>query len=237
MLLIPPAVLQARVPHVAVVETMTAPIVQQFTSAFLEAIGDSGKQPVRITRRNAGGDMASAVNQMEEILRTDSPDVVVSVATLASKAVKQVLAGRAIPQVFMCVTDPVGAGLVETVGVPSGKHITGKVHYVPADTKIHLVLKIIRSKQGTGPCRFGYIHTDYPADLSDLKRLTAVADGLPDIRFISREIAYRPVAEHRQELLAEVRDIAKEMAPAVDFFWSPRGVLAVLCRIRPDSPD
>ena len=48
------------------------------------------------------------------------------------------------------------------------------------------------------------------------------------MQLVTRRIDYRPVAGHQQALLDAVRAAALDMAPGVDYFWSPRGVLAVL---------
>ena len=107
-----------------------------------------------------------------------------SVATLASKAAMEILAGKGIPLVFMCVTDPAGAGLVAEIGKPTGTFVTGKVHYLPVETKLEIVSRVMGDRIKGRAVRFGYIYTDYPADLGDFRRLQQAAAHRGDITFV-----------------------------------------------------
>ena len=220
----------ARARQVVLLETMTAPIVQQFSDAFLADFKPRNQNetlPITFVRLNARGSAKKAEDLLHKILEKRLPDLVVTVATLASKAAQKVFENTDVPIVFMCVTDPVGAGLIEKIGVPTGTRITGKIHYIPAETKVTLVKKVVGAGSPGRPLRFGYIYTDYPADVSDLARLTRANAG-NDIVFLTRQIAYQPVAAHKKALLEQVREAVAFLAPQIDFFWSPRGVLAVL---------
>lgn len=217
--------------HVIVLETMTAPIVQQFTKAFLDELPRLGysDSEIEITRLNADGNADRAKSLLADEIGRSKPDLVVSVATLASKVAKEQLASTEMPLVFMCVTDPVGAGLIDEIGVADGQPITGKAHYVPVGVKIDLVMRVLRSaKPDQSIVRFGYIYTDYSADLSDLKRLQAAVSDKAEIEFVPFKIPYRPVNENKDYLLSQIAMGVDALDSKVDFFWAPRGALAVL---------
>ena len=217
-------------PRILLLETMTAPIVQQFTEAFIthfKELNPKADLSHSLVRINAQGDQRRAEAVLAQALSETPPELVVAVATLASKAALKTMAERKIPVVFMCVTDPVGAGLIPALNQP-GERITGKIHYIEAETKIRMVLKLLAPIKRGRPIRLGYIYTDYPADLGDFNRLQEAVARIPGLEFIPRKIPYRPVAQHKAELLDQVRRIAAEIQDEVDYFWAPRGVLAVL---------
>lgn len=217
--------------RIVILETMKAPIVQQFTSAFLkqvETLGYLDGKNAEFVKLNAQGSPEKAKALLMDALRKEQADVIVSVATLASKTAKSIVINQNIPLVFMCVTDPVGANLIDHVGQPTGTNITGKIHYVSATAKIQLVSRIIKTKFPQKTVRFGYIYTDYPADMSDYQRMLAAAKKQTDITFIPYKIRYKPLTEHKKKMLKELEKAAKELDKQVDFFWAPRGVLAVL---------
>ena len=210
---------------------MTAPIVQQFSNAFLENLDRLNQDQSRtldIVRINAQGNRENARSKFVWALQEVPTDIVVSVATMASQVAKQVLQSKNIPLVFMCVTDPVGAGLIQKVGTASNDNITGKIHYISVDTKIELVMSVIKQSRNKKPIRFGYIYTDYPADLSDLKRLTSATKQRNDMIIIPYKIPYKPVLENKVYLLQEIKKAAMELKNKIDYFWSPRGMLTVL---------
>ncbi|MCG8566338.1 MAG: hypothetical protein MI747_14770 [Desulfobacterales bacterium] len=214
--------------RILVLETMTAPIVQEFTRSFIARFNQlHGSRAPKIIKFNAQGDGSQARAFLARESTSHPPDLVVSVATLAAKASKAMLGHTQIPQVFMCVTDPVGAGLIPSLD-QAADNMTGKAHYIPAETKINMILKILGPQLGERPIRFGYIYTDYPADLSDYERLQDAARTIKNIVFVPRKIAYQPIAQNKKQLLEHVRDAARELQGKIDYFWSPRGVLAVL---------
>lgn len=216
--------------HVFVLETMDVPIVKLFSRAFIEKLQQSERfQSGELTFNveNAGGDSGYATTLLHQEIDRNNPDVVVAVATLASVAAKKNLPDT--PVVFMCVTDPIGAGLIQEIGKPTNSNITGKVHAVPAKTKVEIVMQVLSEKITTDKVlRFGYIHTDYPADIGDLARLQVVASERGDIEFVPYEIPYRPIKKFKNELLEDLEAGIREVEGQVDYFWAPRGALAVL---------
>jgi putative tryptophan/tyrosine transport system substrate-binding protein len=83
----------------------------------LQELGWRDGRDVRIDYRWAGADAASFHRYAQELL-TLAPDVIIAVATPSVVALQQ--ATRTVPIVFVGVTDPVGAGLVESLAHPGG---------------------------------------------------------------------------------------------------------------------
>ena len=83
----------------------------------LQELGWRDGRDVRIDYRWAAVDAASSHRQAQELL-TLAPDVIIAVATPNVVALQQ--ATRTVPIVFVGVTDPVGAGLVESLAHPGG---------------------------------------------------------------------------------------------------------------------
>jgi ABC-type uncharacterized transport system substrate-binding protein len=83
----------------------------------LQELGWREGRDVRIDYRWAAADAASSHRQAQELL-TLAPDVIIAVATPNVVALQQ--ATRTVPIVFVGVTDPVGAGLVESLAHPGG---------------------------------------------------------------------------------------------------------------------
>ena len=79
--------------------------------------------------QNAQGDMANAHNIAEKFV-ADGVDLIIGHTTPTAQAAVEVAEGTGIPVVFFAVTDPVSAGLLDSVTEPSGTTVTG--YYVPA---------------------------------------------------------------------------------------------------------
>jgi PAS domain S-box-containing protein len=123
----------------------------------------------------AKGNYQLAESLLKDAVKKRNPDLVVSNATMASQTAAKLLAGTDIPQLFFTVSDPVGAGLVKSIGTATGKNITGRVHSITREIKIKLVLRLVEGKIKTRPIRFGYIYSTYPSSMGDLHHLKKIA--------------------------------------------------------------
>jgi len=103
------------------------PGVQTWLAAFLRNLGQAGWVPGRnlqIEYRWTNADVART-RQFASELVTLKPDVILADATPVTAALKQETS--TIPIVFVVVSDPVGAGFVESLGRPGG-NITGFIN-------------------------------------------------------------------------------------------------------------
>ena len=84
----------------------------------------------------AQGNIATA-NLIAKQILGEQPDVAVGIATPTAQACAQAI--KEIPIVFAAVTDPVGAGLVQSMEKPGG-NITGTSDMSPIDRQLELIL-------------------------------------------------------------------------------------------------
>ncbi len=87
----------------------------------------------------AQGNIATA-NLIAKQILGEQPDVVVGIATPTAQACAQAI--KNIPIVFAAVTDPVGAGLVQSLEKPGG-NITGTTDMSPIGQQLELILKFL----------------------------------------------------------------------------------------------
>lgn len=215
--------------QIILLETMPVKVVIDRSYWFqvqMKELGYHEGVNMNLTILEANGSYSTAESLLKNALKKVQPDLVMTSATLASQAGVKLLRGTNIPQLFFTVADPVGAGLVEKIGVPTGKNITGRVHNITRETKVKLVLQLIGDKIKTRPIRFGYIHSTYPSVVGDIRDLKAIATNNKNITFITYEIPYRKFPENLDYMLKESLKGLKQLEGKVDFFWEPLGPFA-----------
>lgn len=206
-------------PQIVLLETFDVPVVLEHTRFFLAAMSELGYRPDAIVLLKAKGDPALAERLLKEAIQRNRPDVIVANATLAAKVAFAVAKPLKIPVVFFVVSDPVGAGLVREVGVPSEDLISGVVHSVPRDTKIEMVMRILKPTQPKLPVRFGFIHSSYPSALGDLRMLEAAARKRGDVEFIRYEIPYEGEHFEIKQIMQRLIQGIRALEDKVDFWW------------------
>lgn len=87
----------------------------------------------------AQGNIATA-NLIAKQILGERPDVAVGIATPTAQACAQAI--KEIPVVFAAVTDPVGAGLVQSLNKPGG-NVTGTSDMSPIDRQLELILEFL----------------------------------------------------------------------------------------------
>lgn len=78
------------------------------------------------------------LNQIIANFMADKVDLMIGVATPVAVAMQAATEGTDIPVVFAAVSDPVGAGLVESLEAP-GANITGTSDYLDTDAILDLI--------------------------------------------------------------------------------------------------
>jgi putative ABC transport system substrate-binding protein len=102
----------------------TDPEATEALGAFAQGLAELGwtiGRNVRIEYRYAGSDPATIHKSAVELVAL-TPDVILASGTLSVAALQQ--SSRSLPIVFTAVSDPVGAGLVDSLAKPGG-NITG----------------------------------------------------------------------------------------------------------------
>lgn len=214
--------------RVVVLETMpVAAVTEQsrFFQTYLKEMAAADGIPLDLVVLKAEGNRDRAERLLDNAIAAEKPDLVVSVATMATQAAAARLKGTGTPLLFLCVSDPVGAGIVDRIGVPTGTHITGKVYTVSRESKIRMALRLVGQREGRNPVRFGFIHSDYPSAVGDIRALEAIANEMPDVAFVAHRLPYRQVPDGLPAMLADVEKGIAALADRIDYWWEPSGPL------------
>ena len=103
----------------------------------LAAIGQEKGVTFEISYDNCNADSA-VLNQIIANFIADKVDLMIGVATPVAVAMQSATEGTDIPVVFAAVSDPVSAGLVESLEAP-GANITGTSDYLDTDAILDLI--------------------------------------------------------------------------------------------------
>lgn len=107
-----------------------------------------GKDNYVIDFQNALGE-SSNVNTMAQKLVDDGNDLIYAIATNAAQAVYGAAEAQGIPVVFNAVTDPVEAGLVDSLSAPN-RHATGVSDVAPIDVQLALIKEMLPNTKNVG---------------------------------------------------------------------------------------
>lgn len=220
---------QARSRKIIILETMPVRAIKdtstQIQSALLD-LAEGHAWQVDIEVFEAQGSRGLASDQLRASIDRMVPDLVISLATLATQAAKEVLAGSEIPVLFSIVTDPVGSGIVDQVGVPSGTNISGFVYNRRPDTRLEMVNRLLSGTPYEKQVTIGVIHSDYPASLGDFAAVKEAAEIYRNIEIVNYQIPYRAVPDRLPEMLEDMRQGIEALRGQVDFFWEVTGPLS-----------
>lgn len=215
------------VKQVVVVVTMPVPACETHLRYFvdqLEAAGYKDGDNMVLTVIRANGDRQFAETRLSGILEKGRPDAVAAIATLASQAAVTVFKNTGVPVFFFQVTDPVGAGLIDKIGKPTGTNVTGRVFTVPAKVRTDLALRLVtQAIPASRPVVFGYIHSTYPSAMGDFRQLKAIEAQETRFRFAVHDVMYEKGPDVMPALLAAAAQGVQALSDRVDFWWEPQG--------------
>ena len=133
-----------RVYKVAYSQIVDHPALNETRRGFLDGLKQAGfveGQNLTFLYQNAQGDVGNARNIAEKFL-ADGVDVLTPCTTPNVQATVRVAKGGRTPVVFACVTDPVAAGIIESVERPTGTNVTGVYNPLPIGELFDLFLRI-----------------------------------------------------------------------------------------------
>ena len=148
----------------------------------------------------AQGNIATA-NLIAKQILGEQPDVVVGIATPTAQACAQAI--KSIPIVFAAVTDPVGAGLVQSLEKPGG-NITGTTDMSPIDRQLELILEFLPTLR-----KLGVIYN------------SGEANSVTLVRILKEEANKRGVEEATVSNSAGVFQAAKSLIGRADAIYIP----------------
>ena len=189
---------------IGVIQLMEHPSLNEITDAFtneLKALGyDEDK--AEITIHNGQNDV-TMMTQIANKLVGDKVDLIVTVATPAAQAAAA--ATSEIPIVFSAVTDPVAAGLTDSLEKPD-RNLTGTSDRIPSDEILALALKLTPEVKS-----FGLIY-----NTSEVNSVTVINEMK---KFMdSKSITYKEAVVNTS---GEVTSAAKSLVGKVDAFFLP----------------
>lgn len=220
------AVLADQPREIVVLETMHLPYLQDTTAAFRKALATLGHgegEDVRFTVLNADGQGEQAERLLAETLAERRPALVLSVATLASRASRKLLKESGIPQVFAVVADPVGEGFVASIGARSNSNITGVTHVIPAAAKLEVVAQSLTRNGSNMPVTLGLLRSTYPSATSEARQLLAQVQRFPQIRFKEMVFDYVAGDSGRKTMRDAALALVREQSDKLDGLWLPVG--------------
>ncbi|HEL2057419.1 TPA: ABC transporter substrate-binding protein [Streptococcus suis] len=115
---------------------------------FLEALAEAGYvegENLTVDYQNSQGDQANLQTMVEQLAGENNVNF--AIATPAAQALMNV--DSETPSVFTAVTDPVEAGLVNSMEVPGG-NMTGSVDATDVEDQIDLLLKVVPEAKTVG---------------------------------------------------------------------------------------
>jgi len=135
-----------RVYKIGVTQIVTHPALDAIRGGFIKAMADEGFVEgvnVEYDFLNPEGDMSIAKTIADKFV-SEPKDLIISITTPCTQAVCATAEGTDIPIVFIAVTDPVLAGIVESWEKPCrpGLRITGVSDYIPVRPQLEIIKEI-----------------------------------------------------------------------------------------------
>ena len=109
-------------------------------SQRLKELGEANDVEFKIDYDNANADM-NVMNQIITNFIADNVDLMIGVATPVAMNMQAMTEDNEIPVVFAAVSDPLAAGLVDSLDKP-GKNITGTSDYLDTEAIMNLILAL-----------------------------------------------------------------------------------------------
>lgn len=129
-----PAAPGSRMVTVGLIQLMEHPSLDEIRAAITARLTEKAREnglEIEVNYQNGQGD-TSTINTICQQFVASKVDVIVAIATPAAQGAATAAENSGIPVVFSAVTDPVAAGLVDSVEAPGG-NITGTSDAIPVE--------------------------------------------------------------------------------------------------------
>lgn len=227
LVLVPSAQAESR--KIVILETMPIPVIKEHSRAIKQSFAEFAAKngdTYEIEILEGMGTKDRAAKLLKKSVQKNRPDLVITIATFATQAAKEVLSGTDIPILFCVVIDPVGADIIDTVGAASGTNISGVVYKQQHNTKVEMVTRLLRHTHQDSVLKIGVIGSDYPSSLSDLRALEKIASVSDNLEFVTYIYPYKPIPEGLPEMLGHIQKGIDSIKDEVDFFWEGSGPMS-----------
>ncbi len=186
------------------------PVADEVAKGIIDELVDQGITEAnghRVTVKNANGEHSVAV-QINKMFVNDKVNVIIPIATPSAQSACR--EATTIPVVFAAITDPVKAGIADSLERP-GKNRTGTSNRWPFEKQVSLIREIVPEAK-----RVGLIVN--PSEANTEAALSYILPALQNLGLIAVEV---PVASS-----SEVLQAAKSLVGRCDvFFVAPDNTL------------
>jgi putative ABC transport system substrate-binding protein len=211
---------------VAIIETLPVPIVTESRVAFeAELQRLMPDKDIHFRVYNAEGSVEQADALLSDMLAESTPDLVVSLATLATRAVLNKDELLSIPKLFMMVSEPVTEGIVPAFGATSKRNITGESHVVDATVKLDILNGVFQASEPVKTRKIALLHTTYPSSFNAANALLARQAIYKNIQFIPIKTPYIAKEAGLETMKEDIISLLKAEKTALDGYWLSAGPL------------
>lgn len=159
---------------VGIIQLMEHPSLDEIRGAITDRLAEKAAEnglAIEVSYQNGQGD-TTTINTICQQFVASEVDVIVAIATPAAQGAAAAAQSSGIPVVFSAVTDPVAAGLVESLEAPGGS-VTGTSDAIPVEKIFALADELT---PGVGS--YGLIYnTSEDNSLSVIAQVKAYLDG------------------------------------------------------------
>lgn len=137
--------------HIGITQLMTNPGIDAIREGFLDEMGELGYKDgenIKYSQQNSQGDNTIAQSIAKKFVN-DKVDMIFAITTPTAQVCANEIKGTDIPLVFGAVTDPISAGLVNSLEKPGG-NITGTSDRWPTASQFDLLLQLVPSVKKIG---------------------------------------------------------------------------------------
>ena len=137
---------------VGIVQLVAHPALDLTRKGLIDALAEAGFKDgdkIKIDFQNAQGQVPTTKTIADKFV-SDKVDLIISITTPAGQSAAKAIQGTKSPLVFVGVSDAVGAGLIKTIGQPTGTNITGVYNFDPIPAQMDLAAEIVPSIKNLG---------------------------------------------------------------------------------------
>jgi len=201
---------------IGITQIFTHPALDAMREGFTKAMAEEGfveGDNVEYDFLTPEGDMSVAKTIADKFV-TEPKDLIITLTTPCTQAVCAAAEGTDIPIVFIAVTDPVLAGIVQSWENPCfpGLHITGVSDYVPVRPQLEIIKEIT-----PGAKVVGAVYN--PGDEAHTKTVNEFKGLLPEFGL--------KLIEASVSTSAEVHSAGMSLVDRVDVMWVPMDTTVV----------
>lgn len=210
-----------------VLETLPVPIVAESRTEFeKELIRIMPDYEINVISYNAEGSEVRAKEILAELALKPAPDLIVSIATLATRALNASEEFIDTPKLFMAVSAPVEEGIVSAIGAVSERNMTGESHVLDAKVKLDMLDGVLRASNPTSPFTIGLVHSTYPSSSNLVDQLLALNNDYKNINLVAVSTPYIEGDDGLVEMTDNIIDSLQQKANELDGYWLSSGPLA-----------